>query len=478
MATFQKDMTQGSVTKHLLRFSLPFLASNLLQALYSMADTMIVGMFDGYAGAAAVGAGGQVTAVLLNLISGLAVGGTVLIAQFIGARKQEEVKHTIGTMFSLYAIAAAVFTVVMLLIDPLILKLLSTPEEIWDESLAYLNICMGGTVFVFGYNAVSAVLRGMGDSRHPLLFVAIAAVTNVVLDLIFVGPLNMGAAGAAWATIIAQALSFIMAIIFLRRNNFVFDFHPRSFKIHKEIVKRLLGIGLPSSVQGTLVGLSFMMLTRTANTIGGVVGTTALAVASKVNGIAILPAFAIQSSIASMAGQNLGADEPKRAYKTMKTGMLLSFLFSSVIFIAVNALAPQIFELFLGSGDSGLSASLREECIVKGSDYLRSISWDYLLVSFTFSITGLAIGAGQTFFTMASGIFCAIVVRVPAAWILTDNLPFGLSSPWNIGLPGVGYAVPIGTVVSLIICLVYLATGAWKKKHLMGKDEAVLELSV
>ncbi|HBT64451.1 MAG TPA: MATE family efflux transporter, partial [Ruminococcaceae bacterium] len=355
MSGFQNDLTKGSVTKHLLRFSLPFLASNLLQAFYNMADMLIVGRFDGPVGASAVGTGGTVTILLINMISGLAVGGTVMIAQYIGARKQEEMEKTVGTMFTLYGVAAAVLTVVMLLAGKHILNLLNTPSESFSETLSYLNICMSGTVFVFGYNAVSAVLRGMGDSRHPLIFVLIATITNIVLDLIFVGPLDMGAAGAAWATIIAQALSFILAVIFLRRNNFLFDFHPRSFRIDKKIALQLLKIGLPTSLQGTLVSFSFMWLTRLANDIAGIVGQTSLSVAGKVNSVAILPSIAMQASVSSMAGQNLGAGKPDRARKTMLVAMGLAFSFSSVVFTLVNLFSTQIVTLFIGSGNTNLT---------------------------------------------------------------------------------------------------------------------------
>ena len=203
MSQFQTDLTQGSVFGQLLKFSVPFLLSNLLQALYNMADMVIVGQFGGAVGASAVGIGGQVTILIINLISGLAVGGTIMIAQFIGARRQKEVERTVGTMFTLYAIAGAAITVIMLLINPWVLRLMQTPADCYGEALAYLNICMGGTLFIVGYNAVSAVLRGMGDSRHPLIFVGVAAVVNIVLDLVFVGVFHTGAAGAAWATIAA-----------------------------------------------------------------------------------------------------------------------------------------------------------------------------------------------------------------------------------------------------------------------------------
>ncbi len=460
MSGFQNDLTKGSVTKHLLRFSLPFLASNLLQAFYNMADMLIVGRFDGPVGASAVGTGGTVTILLINMISGLAVGGTVMIAQYIGARKQEEMEKTVGTMFTLYGVAAAVLTVVMLLAGKHILNLLNTPSESFNETLSYLNICMSGTVFVFGYNAVSAVLRGMGDSRHPLIFVLIATTTNIVLDLIFVGPLGMGAAGAAWATIIAQALSFILAVIFLRRNNFLFDFHPRSFRIDKKIALQLLKIGLPTSLQGTLVSFSFMWLTRLANDIAGIVGQTSLSVAGKVNSVAILPSIAMQASVSSMAGQNLGAGKPDRARKTMLVAMGLAFSFSSVVFTLVNLFSTQIVTLFIGSGNTNLTPEVVAQCITEGSKYIRNISYDYLVVSLHFCINGLAMGAGQTLFSLLNATLSALLLRVPAAWIL------GISFGW--GLSGVALAAPIAGLGSLLIGIIYFLSGSWRVSSIKG----------
>lgn len=464
MSKFQKDLTEGSVTRHLLKFSLPFLASNLLQALYNMADMLIVGQFSGPIGTSAVGVGGQVTILVINLISGLAVGGTVMIAQFIGAKRQEDVKETIGTMFSLYAIAAAVMTVVMLLLNGTILRAMGMPEESFQEGLAYLNICMGGTVFVFGYNAVAAVLRGMGDSRHPLIFVLIAAVANVILDLILVGPLHMGAAGAAWATIAAQALSFILSIVFLRRRDFIFDFHPRSFRIRGEKARQLMKIGLPSSLQGTLVSFSFMWLTSVAAGIAGIVGTTALSIAGKVNSIAILPSMAMQASVSSMAGQNLGAGKPERAKKTMLVAMGMAFTVSALVFAVVNLCTEPILLLFLGSqANSGLSEELFVRCVSEGAVYLRCISLDYLITSVMFCINGLAIGAGQTVFSLFNGMVSSLLLRVPSAWLL------GVAAGW--GLAGVGLAAPIASVGSLAIGLVYLATGRWKRYRLPGEKQ-------
>ena len=446
------------MTKQLLLFSLPFLASNLLQALYNLADMLIVGRFCGPVGASAVGLGGQVTILVINLISGLAVGGTVLIAQYIGAKRQEEVAKTVGTMFTLYGICGAVITVVMLLCSRYILIALNTSPEAFDETLAYLNICMGGTIFVVGYNAVSAVLRGMGDSKHPLLFVAIAAAVNVVLDILLVGPLNMGAAGAAWATISAQAISFIISVVFLRRRDFVFDFHPRSFRIHRDLAGKLIKIGLPASLQGTLVSFSFMVLTGIANVVAvsPLVGSTALSIAGKVNSIAILPSMAMQASVSSMVGQNMGAGKPERAKKTMWVAVGFAFSVSALVFALVNLFPEQIVALFLGSQEqAGMTAEVLAQCVEQSALYLRMISFDYLLTSVLFCITGLAMGVGQTLFSMCNGIASSLLLRIPAAYI------FGSVLGW--GLKGVGLAAPAATAGGLVICFIYLLTGAWKR---------------
>lgn len=463
LSGFQHDLTEGSVTRQLLKFSLPFLLSNLLQALYNLADMLIVGRFCGPVGASAVGIGGQVTILVINLISGLAVGGTVLIAQYIGARKQPEVERTVGTMFTLYAIAGAAITVIMLVLGRYILLAMNVSEEAFDQTLGYLNICMGGTLFVVGYNAVSAVLRGMGDSRHPLIFVAIACAINVVLDLLFVGPLNMGAPGAAWATITAQALSFIISVIFLRRRDFVFDFHPRSFRIDRQLAGKLLQLGLPASLQGTLVSLSFMVLMGIANTVAvtPLVGSTALSIAGKVNSIAILPSLAMQASVSSMAGQNIGAGKPERAQKTMFVAMGFSFVVSALVFVLVNLFPQPIAEIFIGTSANGdLSEETIRLCIRESAVYLQCISWDYLLTSVVFCINGLAIGVGQTVFSLLNSGIGSLALRIPAAWLLGKALGWGLQ--------GVGYAAPIATAGSLIVGIIYLLTGSWRHARVKG----------
>jgi len=473
MPKFQKDLTTGSVSKHLILFALPFLASNFLQALYNMSDMFFVGRFNGAVGATAVGVGGQVTFLVLNLISGLAVGGTVLIAQFIGASVSsgaaghDDVKRTVGTIFTLYGAAAIALTVVMLAADRFILRLLVTDPLAYPETLKYTNICMAGLIFIFGYNAVSAVLRGMGDSKHPLLFVAIAAVLNIVLDALFCGPFGWGAAGAAWATVISQGVSFLLSVWFLRKKEFLFDFHPKSFRIDKDIARQLLRVGLPTSIGGTTVSFSFITLTGVANSIAGIVGTTALSIAGKVNSVAILPGFAMQAAVSSMAGQNLGARKHDRALKTCLTAIVITLCVTVPLLFLVRAFAAPITRFFLGTETGGLDQAVALACVEQAAVYIRSISWDYIFVAGTFNIIGLALAAGHTRFTLSMSLFSSIVARVPAAWLLGKTL--------GLGLAGMGFAAPIATALSLVVDVIYLCGGRWKKSRVMEHLELTME---
>ena len=447
------------MTRQLLRFSVPFLLSNLLQALYNMADMLIVGQFCGMVGTSAVGIGGQITILLLNLVSGLAVGGTVMIAQYTGARQTERVKATIGTMFTLYAVAAALLTAIMLLTTDPLLKLMNTPSESFAEARAYLLICMSGTVFVFGYNAVSAVLRGMGESRHPLMFVAIAAGVNVVLDLVLVGGFRMGAAGAAWATIFAQAVSFVMSVIFLRRNDFVFDFKPRSFRVDRGLAAQLLRLGIPSSLQGTLVSVSFMFLSAMANSLAGLIGSSAVSIAGKVNSIAILPSMAMQASVSSMAGQNIGAGKMERARRTLHVATAIAVAMSTAILMVVQLFPQELVALFIGATDD-IAPAERAKCIEQSALYLRSMSVEYPLTGFLFCLNGLIIGAGKTFVSFCTAAISSLLLRIPAAYVLGSVLALGLG--------GLGFAAPVATVFSLIVSAVYYFSGRWKRGNLTG----------
>lgn len=443
---FRQDLTKGSVSKQLMRFAIPFLLSNLLQAFYSVADMIIVGRFRGTNGITGVNIGSQINILVTGAALGLAVGGTVLIAQYGGAHKFDEQRKTTGTLLTLYMLVSVVFTVLMLLFGKPLLTLLGTPDVAYKEAENYYIICMAGLIFMFAYNVISAILRGMGDSKRPLYFVLIAAVANVVGDIILVGPFDMGAAGAAYATVGAQALSVVLSLIYLAKNKFFAEYKISDFKIDKEKTKMLLKIGLPSSVQQVVVSFSFLTLTALVNSLPNAdIASACQGIGGKVNSFAILPALAMSSAVSSMAGQNIGAGEIERAKKTMLTGMGIAFAISAVVFVIVEMFPAFIIGLF----------DKNPETITTGITYLRFIAIDYLLVPFVFCMNGLAIGAGYTNFALFNACFSSILVRVPLAYLIVKVS--------TLAFNGVGLATGLASLSSVIVGAIFVAKGKWKK---------------
>jgi len=447
MAKFEQDLTGGSVSKQLIKFSLPFLLSNFIQSIYNVADMWVVSRFSSSDAAAGVANGGQITFIVTNFVIGLTAGGTVLIGQYFGAKKHKDMKEIIGTLFSILLIMAVFLTISMILLSNILIKLVQVPPEAVKDATNYFVICMLGTVFIFGYNVVSSILRGMGDSKRPLIFVSIACVTNIILDLIFVGPLQMGAAGAALATIIAQALSLILSIIYLIKNKFVFDFKFKSFRIYKDKLKQILKIGLPMSFQNIVTGLSFLVMTILVNGYG-VEASAAMGMVGKFNSFAILPSIAMSMSVSSMVAQNIGAELYDRAKKIMRSGMIIIFPVGVIFFIIAFLFPDGIMRIFT---DETL-------VIEQGIEYIRFFSIDYLIVPFTFCLNGLITGSGHTTFTMINSMMSSVLFRVPIAIL------FG--SFFGLGLMGIGLAAPVASFGACCISFIYFCTGRWKKTRI------------
>jgi putative MATE family efflux protein len=445
MTKFENNMSQGSIFKKLILFALPFLASNLVQSLYSVADMIMVGHFAGPEAMSGVNIGGQITFIMTHIIFGFCMGATVLIGQYIGSGNREGLKKVTATIFTLLIISAAIISGVMLIFKGAVLELINTPAESYAESDAYLTVTVTGLIFIFGYNALSAVLRGMGDSKSPLIFVSIACSVNIALNFIFIAGLGWGAFGAAFTTVISQALSMFLCIIYMIRRNFHFDFKPSSFKIYKDQLRLIFKIGLPSAVQNGVVSLSFLFLTAIVNLAGGMSASAAAGAVGRFNSFVFMPVIALSMSISTISAQNIGAGKLDRAAKACRIGTVIAACISYSFFALVQIFPQWILGLF-GSDP---------QMIADGAAYLRTFSFDFLVIPFVFCINGLLIGGGHTMFTLFNSILSSVILRIPVCYIFGITLEYGIA--------GVGVGVPVASFGSLILIIWFLLSGKWKR---------------
>lgn len=445
----QRSLTEGDVRSVLIRFTLPFLAASLLQFFYGAADLIIVGRFSDPAAMTAVSTGSQVMQTVTGLVTGLTTGGTVLVGQFMGARRERDVSQTIGTVFTLFTLVAVGLTVIFTLSTNLLVKLMQVPAAAVAPARQYLFICSCGIVFITGYNMVSGILRGLGDSRRPMIFVAIACVANVFGDLLLVGALDMGAAGAAIATSAAQGVSLVLSLLVLRGRDFPFDFKRASFRMRRDKVAKTLRLGAPVALQEVLVSLSFLIITAIVNHMGVVAQSAAVGVAERVIMFAMMAPVAFLSAISAMTAQNMGAGKPERASTALKYGMLFCLAFDVVMFLLLQLLTPQAVGLF--TPDS--------EVVRHGVLYLRTYSIDCILVTFIFCLNGFFSGCGRTGFTLFNCLAATFAARVPLVLVLS-LIP-------GVTLLHIGIAAPAASVLQIVIQLIYLRSGRWRSQNLL-----------
>lgn len=441
------NFTEGSIPQILIRFSIPFLISNLIQSLYNIADIAILSRFCGTDGITGASIGGNLTQTITFMIVGLCNGGAIMTAQYLGAKKEKDVKETIGTTFTLMFLLSVILTVGMLVFSRPLLHILNTPAEAFEKTEIYLNICVLGSVFIFGYNSVSSILTGMGDSRTPMYLGAASCLLNIVLDVIMVGGLQMDVAGAALATVISQAVSLISGIIYLKHREFPFDFRLSSFKMQPQKVKQIFMLGLPGAVQSVIVSGGFLFVSSITNSLG-MLAASGVSTASKINNFAQMPAVSMEMSIASMVGQNVGAKKYDRARQTMKTGILIGLIVETVMFVIVQAFPLQLMGLLVPD----------QNIISTALPYLRITALDYLLVALCFPLNGLCNGSGHTLFTMIPSICSSVIFRIPVAYFCVNVL--------DMGLLGVGLSTPTGTLSAILICAVYYFSNKWCKSPL------------
>lgn len=447
------DLTTCNITSGLIRFSLPFLASSILQTLYSTVDTIIVGQFVGSAGLAAVNNVSYICNAASNIGLGASAGSAVLIAQYCGAKNEEGIHRTVGTALSISAIMAVIISVVVcLFINPL-LNVVNMPAEARGEAYNYLMIRAACFLISFFYNSITSFLRGMGDSKRPLYFSAVASVANVFLDLLFVAVFRWGAGGAAFATEIAEVFALVWAFIYLKKHQpGMLTLQPSQYKIHKSTAKMVLKIGVPSSFQYLFIDLSFVFVNAIINSYG-VIAASAVAVGSKVVNLSQIGISALSTGVGTMAGQNIGANQPDRASKTIRVGVRCALAVAVVMFAIIQLIPGPLVRLFNRDPDA-LAESIR--C-------LRYLSLMAFPSAFFFIYISIATAAGFTTFSMFCHILDGVVVRVALSLLLTKV--FGL------GLVGVYLGMGLAPSLSAVIAAIYFYSGKWRSRKLLDSKE-------
>ena len=445
-----KDLTKGDETRQLITFALPMLLGNIFQQFYNMVDSFVVGRFLGTTALAAVGVSFPIIFFMLALIMGVAMGSSVLISQYFGAKDPESLRKVISTSYIFLFIAGTIMTVIGVLSTPLILRLLAVPESIMPEASAYLRIIFAGMLATFGYNGVAAMLRGLGDSKTPLYLLIVSTLINVVLDLVFVVVFHWGVAGAAWATIIAQGVSFIGALIVLDTRNPYVRLDGRNLKWDKAIFAQILRIGLPTGLQQTLVSMGMMVLTRIVNGFGPI-AMAAYTAAVRIDSIASMPAMNLSQAVTTFTGQNMGAGKTERVRRGHLSAIAVSTAISLAMTLCVVLFGRQLMGIF----------TVDPAVIAIGAEYLLIVGLFYTIFGIMFINNGVMRGAGDVFIPMISTLLALWVVRVPAALVFTRI--------FHMGTNGIWWSIPAGWSVGFVFTSLYYRSGRWKTKTVIGR---------
>lgn len=448
------DMTKGSPAKLILLFTIPMLIGSVFQQLYNVADSLIVGNFLGKTALAAVGASFPVMFLLIALAMGATMGITVMISQFYGARNYEKVKVCIETAYFFLVIMAVILTAVGLLLSDFILDLLKTPAEIFAEAKLYITILFSGLFLMFGYNAISAILRGLGDSRTPLYLLIFSTFINIGLDLLFILVFGWGVWGAAFATVIAQGFSFLGGILYLQKKNPLFRVNYLKLRFNKAIFLDSVKIGLPAGMQQMLVAAGMMALSRIVNHFG-TDAIAAFTIAGRIDSFALMPAINLSMAMSTFVGQNIGAGHFERVKAAIKTGLVLSSVIALVLSFLVILFSSPLLGFF--TDDAGVLAI--------GKDYLFIVSGFYLAFMIMFIFNGALRGAGDTLIPMFITLFALWVIRIPVSSYLSTI----------IGTKGIWWGIPIAWVIGALFTAIYFATGRWKRNVLVKRPGKELE---
>lgn len=448
-----RNFTQGNIPRQLFWFMLPFMASNALQVLYSTVDMVIVGHYVGTPGLSAVSQSSLILNFATMVCLGFSNAGQVLVSQALGAGKKKEINYIIGTLFCIISAMGVVFSAIVLLFKVPIMDAMNIPAESYDMASDYLIICGAGLVFTAGYNMVAAVLRGMGDSKRPFLFICIASVINLVLDILFTGFMNMGVAGAAWATIIGQAVSFLFSLWYLYKHKeaFGFDFKPASFVPRKKYSGMILNLGTPMAIQSGCINLSMLYVNAMVNDIS-VVASATFGVGVKIDDIINKISQGIQHAAMPMISQNIAAGEKKRAKQVVWYAWIFAAVFTVVCMALYLTIGKQMFMLF--SDDPAVHEM--------SATFISAILWMFPALAVMRGTQAFIQGIGNAKLGLALSLLDGVLLRIGLSWLFGIALEFGFYGfVLGYGLATYGCAIP---------GLIYFLHGGWQKRRTLAEE--------
>ena len=441
------DFTSGPIIGPLIRFSLPILAALFLQALYGAVDLLVVGKYAATADVSGVAVGSQIMMTVTGLISSLAMGSTILLGQKLGMRAEKDCGSVIGVSIAFFGLVGLVLTLLLPALSAVLAGLMNAPEEAFRETRQYIAICGGGSLAIVAYNVLGSVMRGLGDSRTPLMTVAIACAVNIAGDLLLVAVFHLGAPGAAIATVAAQLISVLVSFLVLRRRGLPFPFSRKDIRFSGASLRPMLRFGAPIALQDVLVSLSFLVILSIANSLG-LAASAGVGVAEKVCGFIMLTPAAFMQAMSAYVAQNHGAGKDDRAIRGLRIAIALSTAFGLVMFYLA---------FFHGDLLCGIFAR-DESVILAGADYLKAYAIDCLFTCFLFCFIGFYNGLGYTGFVSIQGVAAAFLVRIPVAILMRRVLGT---------LFGIGLGVPVATVFQILACFIFL--GYLNRKQLLKR---------
>ncbi len=444
-----RDLSEGPVAKQIFIFALPMLLGNVFQQMYNIVDTIIIGQYIGTNALAAAGASFPVIFVLVSLVIGITTGTTIIISQYYGAKDYAAVKRAIDTAFIFLFFASIGLTILGLVFIDDVWRLIGLPDHLVQDATLYFSIYAAGLVFMFGYNATSAVLRGLGDSKTPLYFLIISTILNIGFDLLFVLVFGWGIGGVAFATVLAQAIAFGLSVIYLNKTHKIIRFAYRGLEFDRDIFRKSLRIGIPTGMQHTFVSLGMLALMSIVNRFGTNT-IAAYTIAWRIDSFAAMPAMNFGLALTTFVGQNLGANKPERVQK----GLFATLVMTTILCLTLTAVAWLFGRQMMGVFTSNA------EVIDIGYDYLVIVSSFYVIFAAMFVTQSVMRGAGDTLVPMFITLIALWLLRIPASHFLS----------LRYGEVGIWWGIPVAWLFGFIAAYIYYRTGRWKRKAVVKYD--------